>query len=191
MSVVASTTLHAELRGTTWRGPFQKRLDLPGDVSDVLDIVLTQGETWIPVTFFGWASLLMLWVTSNCEILVTLGDPAMNQPVRLRAGGLLGFSGGDLYAPTAVSLRYPGTASSERAHVVVYAAGMQGTGTMPPMPLPPLPIPPLPAAIVAVLSEGMVGRVSPVPPVPPILPPSELIPAIVGNAGVLGRHVVP
>jgi hypothetical protein len=130
MSVVASTTLQAEVRGAAWRGPLQKRLDLPGDVADLVEIKLRQGEAWVPVVLSGWTAVVMLWVTSNREILVTLGDPALNQPIALRAGGILGFAGGELSAQHAVHVTYPGTQPNEWATVTAHVAGLVASATL-------------------------------------------------------------
>ncbi len=124
MSLSVMTKILATIRGSSfgWEAPWERSITVADEAATATEFKVADGADHLPMIFVGVTTLTTMWLYSDSDMAVTIGDPALNESHAVKAGSLAGFTNGELAAATALSVTFqPGDASI--ATVVVLWAG--------------------------------------------------------------------
>ena len=132
MPLSFTADLHAELLLPDGRLPLERRVTLPGECGEVLEVSLPDGTSHLPVCGTGVGQVTALVVTSDKSVQVCVGDVAQNQSLTLAQGGVLALLDIDVDAAHACALSYtPGDGLVATCLVSVLGTWVQGGGPPP------------------------------------------------------------
>ena len=118
--VQLAVQLQAELLTPDGRVPFARSLTLPGEVGDVVEVVLPDGTLSRPVLPARAGQVVALLVTSDKAVQVCVGDVAQNQALMLAPWGIAMLLGSDMPGEQTCALSYaPGDGSVATCVVLV------------------------------------------------------------------------
>jgi len=108
MTVEIQTNLDVYIKDPMMEPPAHwcKILAVSDDAATMTTFKLPSGTANMTMPFPGVTTLTTLWVATDQDMQVTIGDPAENAAHDVHAGSVLGFSNGALPAATALTVSY-------------------------------------------------------------------------------------